>query len=54
MRRLDPAPMSRGGLEAARTRFHWGEDARTLAEFLGRFTPFAPARGEAIAQAAGV
>jgi glycosyltransferase involved in cell wall biosynthesis len=39
MRRLDPVPMVRGGLEAARTRFHWARDAEALIGFLSRFAP---------------
>ncbi len=37
MRSLEPEPMSEGGFEAARTRFHWARDAETMVGFLNRF-----------------
>jgi glycosyltransferase involved in cell wall biosynthesis len=49
MRRLDPEPMAKGGLEAARTRFHWARDAETMVEFLSRFVPFPHPRSDLLA-----
>ncbi len=37
MRCLDPELMAKGGLKAARTRFHWARDAETMVGFLNRF-----------------
>jgi len=49
MRRLDPEPMVRGGLEAARSRFHWARDAEIMVEFLSRFVPIHHPRSDLVA-----
>lgn len=50
MRRVNPEPMVHGGLEAARTWFHWARDAETLAGFLNRFAPIPQLQPPILAQ----
>jgi glycosyltransferase involved in cell wall biosynthesis len=44
MTRLDPEPMVRGGLEAARSRYHWARDAEALAAFLTQYASIPESR----------
>jgi glycosyltransferase involved in cell wall biosynthesis len=51
MRRLDPEPMRKRGLEAARNRFHWARDAEALCAFLNQFARVPRPRSDAFIRA---